>query len=341
MQYHSALTMFVGFLSLITSGAAAQTVADFYRGKTVTMLVGTSSGNDYDYRARLVARHMGRHIPGEPTIVVRNVPGGGGIVAANNLGRIAPKDGSVMLASMQNMATLQALRSPGIEFDAREFYWIGNTTDSANVVAAWHTTGIVNIEQAQQKEVIMGGVMGNASLYYMTALNTLVGTKFKIVTGYPGGNEINLAMERGEVGGRGNSFASWYSTKPDWVASGKLRFLAQVGFKRDPRHQDVPLLVELARNEFDRKVLEFISADTATSRPIATTPGVSLDRVDALRRAFDATMKDVQFLADAAKENMDISPSSGEDAQKVVVNILSAPPEVVARAKEIIEGTGR
>lgn len=341
MRFRTEFAIVGALCALFASSVNAQTVADFYRGKTMTLLVGTSSGNDYDYRARLVARHMSRHIPGEPIIVVRNLPGGGGIVAANNLARLAPKDGTVMLASMQNVATIQALGSPGIDFDARSFNWLGNTSDSPNAIVTWHTTGVTNMEQAKQKDLIMGGQMGTATLYYMTAMNALLGTKFKIVTGYPGGNEVNLAMERGEVGGRGNSFASWYSTKPDWVAGGKIRFLVQVGLKSDTRHLDVPLLVELAKNDFDRKVLAFISADTANSRPIATTPSVPIDRVDALRRAFDATMKDSSFLAEAAKENMDISSSSGEDAQKVVADILDAPPAVVARAKEIIEGTGR
>ena len=341
MRFGQAFAIACMFFAVIAPGAEAQSVAEFYRGKTITMLVGTSSGNDYDYRARLVARHMSRHIPGEPIIVVRNLPGGGGIVAANNLARLAPKDGTVMLASMQNVATIQALGSPGIEFDARAFHWLGNTSDSPNAIVTWHTTGVENMEQAKQRELVMGGQMGTATLYYMTAMNALLGTKFKIVTGYPGGNEVNLAMERGEVGGRGNSFASWYSTKLDWVTSGKLKFLVQVGLKSDPRHPEAPLLVELARNEFDRKVLEFISADTANSRPIATTAGVPADRVEALRRAFDATMKDPQFLAEAARENMDVSPSSGEEAQKVVEGILDAPPAVVARAKEIIDGSGR
>jgi tripartite-type tricarboxylate transporter receptor subunit TctC len=332
----------VALLTACLGPASADSVADFYRGKTLSMIIGTSPGNDYDNRARLLARYMGRHIPGQPTIVPRNMPGGGGIQATNYMANVAPQDGTVLYLLMQNMPVHQAIGGEGAKFDLRRFYWIGNTTDAPNVTAAWHTAGIDTIEDVKQKELIVGGPAGTAGVFYPTAMNVLVGTKFKVVTGYPGGNEVNLAMERGEINGRGsNSWASWKSTKPEWLADKKIKILVQIGLKRHPDLPDVPLMFELAKNQDDRAVLTFLSADTALSRSLVTTPGTPLERVSALRRAFDATMKDPDFLADADKAKIDISPSTGEDTQKVAQSILDAPPGIISKAKEILESTSK
>ncbi len=327
----------MGFLAG-TGSSIAQSVADFYRGKTITMLIGTSAGNDYDYRARLLARFMPKYIPGEPTIVPRNMPGGGGIQAANWLAKLAPRDGTVMHMIMQNMMSTQAMQTQGVEFDTRNFRWIGNTSSAPNVLNSWYTAGVTSIEQVKTRELVVGAPMGTAGYLYPTLLNALVGTKFRIVTGYPGGNEVNLAMEKGEVEGRGsNSWASWKSGHPDWITEKKINVLVQVGLKRHPDLADVPLLMELARNEADRKLLEFLSADTEVSRSIVVAPGTPPERIDALRRAFDKTMKDPDFLAEAAKAQMDISPSTGEDAQKIADAIVNTPPDVIARAKALVE----
>jgi tripartite-type tricarboxylate transporter receptor subunit TctC len=314
--------------------ARGETVAEFYRGKSISLIIGTSAGNDYDYRGRLVARYMGKYIPGEPTIVPRNMPGGGGIQAANWVANLAPRDGTVLHMIMQNMMSSQAIAAPGVEFDTRKFAWIGNTTSAPNVINSWYTSGVTSIEQVKTRELVLGAPMGTAGALYPALLNAVAGTKFRIVTGYPGGNEVNLAMERGEVDGRGsNSWASWKSTKPEWLKDKKINILVQVGLKRHPDLPNVPLLLELASNEADRKLLEFFSADTDLSRSLVTTPGVPAERVEALRRAFDATMKDRDFLAEAAKAAMDISPATGEDSQRVADAIVNTPADVVARAK--------
>ena len=333
----------LGALLLASLGpASADSVADFYRGKTLSMIIGTSPGNDYDNRARLLARYMGRHIPGQPAIVPRNMPGGGGLQATNYLANVAPQDGTVLYLLMQNMPVHQAIGGEGVKFDLRRFFWIGNTTDAPNVAVAWHTAGVETIEDLKQKELIVGGAAGTAGAYYPLAMNVLAGTRFKVVTGYPGGNEVNLAMERGEINGRGsNSWASWKSTKPEWLADKKIKVLVQIALKRHPDLADVPLMSELAKSEDDRSVLTFLSADTAISRSLVTTPGTPPDRVAALRRAFDATMKDPDFLADADKAKIDISPSTGEEAQKVALSILDAPAKTIAKAKEILEGTSK
>jgi tripartite-type tricarboxylate transporter receptor subunit TctC len=320
--------------------SAAQSVADFYRGKTITMAVGTSPGGDYDLRMRMVGRYLGKYIPGNPTVVATNMPGAGQMLVANWLANVAPKDGTAIVALSQNLAVHQATGAAGARYDVRQFHWIGNTTDTPNVINAWHSTGIRTIQDVMQRELVVGATgTASGSFLYPYALNQLVGTKFKIVTGYPGGNDVNLAMERGEVGGRGsNSWASWKSTRPQWLAEKKVIVLVQVGVKRSPELPDIPTLQDLAKNEADRQVLTFISADTAISRPLVAGPGVPPERVEALRRAFDAVMKDPEFLAEAEKSKTDISPMTGEEAQKIAEATINAPADVRSRAGKLIEG---
>jgi tripartite-type tricarboxylate transporter receptor subunit TctC len=321
-----------------TLPAQADAVADFFRGKQVSLIIGTSTGNDYDFRARLLARHLGRHIPGEPIIVPRNMPGAGGINAANWLANIAPHDGTVIHLIMANMMNKQAVGVPGIKFDARQFRWIGNTTSTPNVTSSWHTSGVTSIEQVKQKELIIGAPAGTAGEVYGAAMNALAGTKFKVVTGYPGGNEVNLAMERGEIQGRAsNSWASWKSTRPDWVREKKLIVLVQVALKRDPELASVPTLIELVSSERDKSFMSFLSAETAIARALVAPPGMPEDRLNALRRAFDATVKDPQFLAEADKMGgMDIQPMTGEDAQVIAEGIVNTPPDVVEYARTVL-----
>jgi tripartite-type tricarboxylate transporter receptor subunit TctC len=244
---------------------------------------------------------------------------------------------------MQNMPAHQAIGGQGVKFDTRKLIFVGNTTDTPNVINSWHTTGITKIEQVKTQELIVGAAgTATPAAYYPAALNAMAGTKFKIVAGYPGGNDVNLAMEKGEVGGRGsNSWASWKSLNPKWIAEGKVHILVQIGLQRAKDLPDVPLLFELATNEVDREVLRFISADTAISRSAVTTPDVPPERVKALRKAFMDTMKDPQFLGEANKMGIDISPLSGEESQAVADKIVAARPEVIERAKLILEGTGK
>lgn len=330
--------LLAGVALAVTTGARAEGVADFYRGKTITLVIGVSAGGDYDIRARLLARHMAKYIPGNPAIVPQNMVGGGGLVAANWLAKVAPRDGTALLAISSNLPVGQAIGLEGVNFDVAKFSWIGNTTDSPNVVTAWHTAGVKTIDEARQKQLVLGAsARSSGSYYYPAALNMFAGTRFKIVLGYPGGNDINIAMERGEVGGRGsNSWASWKTTHPDWLAEHKIFMLAQVGLKRSPELPDVPLLQELVSDPEAKDVLTFISADTAISRPIVSTPDVPADRLAALRQAFDKAMTDRDLLAEAKQADMDISPMRGEDAQKVAEMIVSTRPAVIAKAKDLI-----
>src|SRR6195256_4101837 len=232
-------------IGVATMSAHADPVADFYHGKTLNLIVGTSSGNDYDFRGRLLARHLGRHVPGEPTIVPQNMPGVGGVKAANYLATIAPHDGTVLHMIMSNMMSSEAVGAQGVQFDARKFFWIGNTSSAPNVTVSWFKSGVTSIEQVMARQLIVGAPGGTAGVIYANAMNALVGTKFKLVTGYPGGNEVNLAMERGEIDGRAsNSWASWKSTRPDWVKDKKIVVLVQIGLKRAPDLPDGPLPLE-------------------------------------------------------------------------------------------------
>lgn len=333
--------LFMSLTLSLTPGASAQaqSPAEFFKGKSLSMVIGLSPGGDYDLRARMLTRHMPRHIPGNPAMVPRNMPGAGGLAAANWLMKVAPRDGTAILMVTQNMPLAQALKLQGVEFDARQFNWIGNTTDTPNVITVWAASGVKTVEDAKKRELTIAATgVGTGAYYYPVAANEVAGTKFKLVPGYPGGNEMNMAMERGEVDGRGsNSWAAWKSTRPHWLAEKKIVNLVQIGLKRHPELADVPLLLELAGNDLDRRAMALVSAETAIARAIATAPGVPAERVEALRRAFDATIKDPEFLKEAEQQNFDISPASGEDVQKIVADIVGAGPDVVARAKAIIE----
>jgi tripartite-type tricarboxylate transporter receptor subunit TctC len=329
-------------LTASVSTTHAQSPADFYKGKTVEIYIGYSVGGAYDVYARLLARHMGKHLPGRPTVVNKNMEGAGSLRLANWLYNVAPKDGTVFGIIGRGIPFDPLLGGSG-QFDATKFSWIGSANDEVSICASWHTTGVTRFEDLQSKEIPVGGTgVSDDTVQFPKVLNAVLGTKMKIVSGYPGGNDVNLAMERGEVGGRGaNSWASWKSTRPQWIAENKIHILVQIGLKRHPDLPNVPLLTELAANEEDRQVLAFISADTGITRAVVTTPDVPPERVEALRRAFDATMKDPEFLAEAERARMDISPSSGEEVQKVAGSIVDTPAAVLARAKQILEAPVR
>jgi len=319
---------------------AAQSAADFYKGRTIQMIIGVSAGGDYDLRARLVARYMSKHIPGNPKIVPQNMLGAGGLVAANWLANVAPRDGTVLLAISSNLPVAQAVGLDGVKYDIRKLSYIGNTTDSPNVINSWHATGVTKIQQVMEKEFVVGATgRSSGSYYYPAALNAFAGTKFKIVFGYPGGADVNIAMERGEVGGRGsNLWASWQSTRPQWLAEKKIHMLVQIALKRHPDLPDVPLMQDLVKPELHKQVLTFISADTSIARSIVTTPDVPAERIALLRQAFEAAIKDPELIKEAKQAKQDISPTSGADAQKIANSIVGASPDVIAAAKPILSG---
>lgn len=319
--------------------AAAQTPEQFYENRKMDMVIGYSPGGTYDLYARLVARNLSNYIPGSPNIVPRNMPGGGSRTAVAWLVNVAPKDGSVLMTADQSLAIAQALGDPQVRVDVRQLNYIGNPARENNTTAAWHTSGIKTIQDAMEQEVTVGATGGSTSSQYPKAMNALVGTKFKIILGYPGGNDINLALERGEVAVRGsNSWGAWKATRPDWLRDKKINILVQIGLAKADDLPDVPLLMDLAKNDEDRAVLRLLSSPTAIGRPVFTNPGVPEERVKFLRAAFDKMVKDPAFLAAAKKENFEIDPVSGEEMQKIVEEIVSAPEPVRKKLGEIIGG---
>lgn len=316
---------------------AQQSVADFYRGKTIDLLIGYAPGGGYDTYARLVARHLGEFIPGKPRIVPKNMAGGGGRVVAGYIFNIAPKDGTALATADQSLVLQQAIGDPSIHFDVNRFVWIGNPSADNNTAVTWHTTGIKTIDDAKQKEVIVGATGPNTSAQLPQVMNAILGTKFRIVSGYPGGNEMNLAMESGEIASRGsNPWASWKATKPDWVTDKKINILVQIGLTKAVDLPDVPLLIDLAKSDEDRAVLKLISAPATIGRPIFGPPGTPPERVAALRKAFDEMVKSDAFLEDAKRERLDINPVSGADLEKIVADIVATPKAVSDKLAGII-----
>jgi tripartite-type tricarboxylate transporter receptor subunit TctC len=316
--------------------ARADAVEDFYRGKTITLLIGYTPGGTYDAYGRLVARFMGEHIPGKPAIVPRNMPGAASRVAAAHLANVGPRDGTMLATADQSLALAQAMGEK-LQFDVTKFTWIGNPSAGNNTTVTWHTTGVKAIDDAKTREVTMGATGGSTSSQYPKAMNSVLGTKFKIITGYPGGNDINLAMERGEVGGRGSdSWASWKATRPEWLKEKKINILVQIGLTKAPDLQDVPLLMDLASSPEDRAVLRLLSAPSVIGRPIFGPPGVPPERVKALRQAFDATMKDPAFIAEIEKAQLELEPVPGEELERLVNEIAATPKLVADRLAEII-----
>ena len=333
----SAMLLF-GAIAGADKAAAQAGVESFYHGKRIIFYIGYAPGGGYDTYARLVARFMGRHIPGSPTIVPQNMPGGGTRVAAGYVFNVAPKDGTALGMADQSLPLQQAVGDKSISFDVNAFNYIGNPAADINTVALWHTTGIRNLEDAKRTAVTIGATGPNTSSQIPLSINEILGTKFQIVNGYPGGNEINLAMERGEVGGRASApLSSWKSTRPDWLRNRLINVIVQIGLAKSPELPDVPLLTDLAQNADDRAALQMISAPAAVGRPIFAPPGVPDDRVAALRDAFDATMKDAEFLAAAKQGDLDIAPVSGKDLQGIVAQIVNTPGSAAARLAKIFQ----
>src|SRR5262245_36888648 len=332
--------MFVGVGLLLAAAlpapVQAQSVADFYRGKTVNMLIGVGVGGEYDLQARLVARHIGKHIPGNPNVVPQNMTGAGGINMANHLYNTAARDGTFIAMMGNNFPATQAVGSKSVKFDAGKFQWLGTMAPVVETMAVWHTAGVKTVDDLRKQEVVAGAsARGAITYFYPMMMNAFFGTKFKVVTGYPGGNQINLAMERGEVQARNNTWSSWKATRPQWLKEKQIYVIAQAG----PRAPDLdaPSVEELARTPDDRLTIELIVSGTQLGRPFATTPDVPADRLAALRDAFRATMKDPEFLKDAAQAGFEVDPVYGEPMQKTVEKILSTPKSLAMRAKEFLE----
>ena len=330
-----SLTVSAALATALASNGHAQSNSNFYEGKQVRLIVGTGSGGGYDTYARLIARFLPKHILGTPTIVVQNMPGASGIKAVNYLYSAAPKDATVIATFNNAMPFYQMMGESGIQFDVKELSWIGASSQGLLVLAVWHTTGIKTIEDAKTISVAVGATGNDGTMAtYPALLNATIGTKFKIITGYEGGNAVNLAMERGEVQGRGaNPWESYKATNPDWIKNGDIVSLVQFGGKKAPELQNVPLLIELAKTEEQRQIFRFVTANTAFERPYAAPPKIPTDRLDILRAGFDASMADSELRAAAVKQGLDLDPWNGKELTELVRGIVETPADVLAKTK--------
>jgi tripartite-type tricarboxylate transporter receptor subunit TctC len=318
--------------------ARAQDPAAFYRNKSIDLYIGYSVGGGYDQYARLLGLSMGKHIPGSPKIVAKNMPGAGSLKLANWLYAVAPKDGTAFGTIGRGIPMEPLLGGEGVQFDAQKFTWIGSANDEVSICAAWHTAGVTKIEDLYTKDLIVGGTGSGADTdVFPIAINKVFGTRFKVIAGYPGGNDITLAMERGEVAGRcGWSWSSIKSTHLKWVKDGTIKLLMQLALAKHPDLPDVPLLTDLAKTEEQKQILELIFSRQVMGRPFLAPPGLPADRAAALQKAFMDTMKDPEFLAAAEKAQLEITPVSGPDIAALVKKVYATPPAIARKAAEAV-----
>lgn len=314
----------------------AQPVADFYKGKTISISIGSSAGGGYDTHARLVARHIGGFIPGTPTFIVQNMPGGQGFTQANFLYNLAPKDGTAMGMLQRLLLTAPYLKPQAVKYDGAKFNWIGSLSGERNVGFVWHTAPQKTIEDVRRQETIVGQ-SGN-SVMMVNMYNQVLGTKFKIIRGYPGTNDVILAMQRGEVQGLGSySWSNVPAKNPEWIKDKLITVLFQSGTTRAPELPDVPLVSELVIGEQNRQILELWTAADAIARPLAMTPGVPADRVAAMRTAFSAMVVDGGYLADAKKSGLDIDAQPGSEIDKLYERLSKIPASAIEAARAFDE----
>jgi len=322
-------------IALAASHARADTVADFYRGKTINVYIGVNVGGGYDLEARLLARFMRAHIPGNPVLVPQNMIGAGGIKMANFLYSIAPQDGTAIGMFPQTLVAVQAVGTDGAQYDANRFSWIGSMSRSPLTFATWHTSGVKTIEDVRRRELTVAASNKGAITYtFPRMLNEFLGTRLKIVSGYQGNSTMVIAMERGEVDAVTNSLDSWKSLNPTWVTEKKINLLVQTEPKAS--ELNIPSVQELARNDDDRQVIALIISGDALGKPLATTPNVPSERVKALRDAFDATLKDPEFIKAATAARIEINPIRGQALQDTVRKVLATPKHLAERARSII-----
>ncbi len=323
-------------LLLRLATAQAQPVAEFYKDRQITLVVGFNPGGGFDAYARGVARHMGRHIPGNPSIVVKHQPGAGSIIAANAIYNVAPKDGTEIGLVADTTAIDALLGTVRTQFDAHKFTWIGSASKSISVCIAWHTSQVRTARDLIEKELVVG-TSGTSTITYPLALKSVLGLNLKLVGGYAGTSGLMLALERGEIEAMcGQVYDGIKAQRPEWLQKRLVRTVIQLGIEKVAELGDAPWAMDMARSEEDRKVLSLVVGSTIMGRPFLAPPGIPADRKQALRHAFMATMQDPQFLADAEKLRIDISPISGEAIEQFVGDAYATPKPIIERAKAIL-----
>ncbi|HXF90063.1 MAG TPA: hypothetical protein VNK48_17070 [Xanthobacteraceae bacterium] len=325
-------------LAMAGVAPAAAQPAEPYAGKTVAVIIGFGPGGGYDTWGRLVARHIGKHLPGKPTVIAQNMPGGGSYVAASHLFSVAPKDGTVFGLISRDAALGPLAGAPGARFDALRFSWIGTPTKEHNVCLAYHAAAVKSVQDLREKQLIVGDTgPGTGTRSYPKALTELLGLKFKLVSGFRSSADVFLAMERGEVDGICESLDSVNSRKPDWIASGKIVVLLQAGPAPHPSLKGIPYVLDLARNAEERQVLEFLYAGQGIGRPFVAPPDLSAERLKVLREAFSATMKDAEFIADVRRAKLELEPEDGEYLAALIRKIYATPKPIIERVSKLIQ----
>jgi tripartite-type tricarboxylate transporter receptor subunit TctC len=316
------------------SQASAQGPDELYKGKTIDFVIGYPPGGSNDVWGRLVSRHIGNHIPGKPNVVPKNMPGAGSFLAVNQIFNVLPKDGTVIGIAAPTIPLDEKLGTQGVRFKTAELNWIGRVDSLVNMVFIWKTSPVKTIADAMKiRSTLAGTGAGSTVSIYPTVMNNVLGTKFKLVMGYRGSNEAMLAVERGEVDGHSTSWTALKVAHPDWVRDKTVTILVQFALKRHTELPDIPTAVELAHNDDERQLLAAIMNSAEVGTAFFTTPAVPPDRLAMLRRAFDATMKDPEFLADVEQTRLATSPLTGEELQKLVAEVSNLSPSLLAKVR--------
>lgn len=325
-------------IALSPVAGQAQDGDSWFKGRTISVYIGFSAGGTYDYFGRLLTRHLARHMPGAPTVIAQAMPGAGSLTLANWMYRLAPRDGTAIAIASQTLAIDEALKSPGIQYKANEFNWIGRATSNVEITVLWERSKVKKIEDATTYDVPLASTgVGSPSEGYHKLLNAVIGTKFKLIGPYPGSTDGLLAMERGETDA---AFTSWNTlnvTKHDWITSKKVTVLVQYAQERHPDMPDTPTMVELGKTPDDKAMFAFDVSGGEVGRSFFAPPGVPADRVAMLRKAFDETMKDPELLAEIEKAKLDFHPASGDRLQKIIADTASVSPAVVARMQTLLK----
>lgn len=336
-RLHRALAIACLLVISTSPVAGAETPEQFYAGRQITLIVPTGPSGGYSVYGQFLAHHLGNHLPGKPTVVIKYMPGGGGNVAANYLYKVAPKDGSVVAEMFSTLPVTQALHPAGADFDATKFSWLGSVAPMINVVSIRHDAPAVTLDDARKTPVVIGATGKSADLYiYPKLMNAILGTKFKIVLGYADSGSVLLAMESGEAQGVAMGLEAWQVTRPEWVKDRKVVMIAQNGLKRDDQIPEVPTLVELARTPEDKDVMKFVAVPPVLGRAFAGPPDIPQDRLAALQKAFEDTMKDPAFVNDLKARGLSIQPTSGNDIAALMERVKSTPRAVIERTKRIL-----
>lgn len=324
--------------AVVSAGVVkADPVEDFYKGKSISLIIGLGEGGGYDLSARLVAQHLGDFIPGHPTIVPRNMPAAGGIAAAEYAYNVAPRDGTTLLM-VQPTFVLEKLTDHSRKYESEKFTYIGRVDQSILVGLVWHTSPAQSIEDLKRIPInVSANGAAGTSATIPWALNRMIGTKMKVVIGYGSSAAMGLAMERGEADGNGSTSWDYLETKHEWFDEKLIKILYTIALTRFNKIPDVPTILELTNNERDRNALKLIASTSTIGRAIMSTPDVPPERVEALRRGFDRMVKDPQFVADATTRLLGVDPMTGEDLQKIVLDVTSQPQEVIDTMNEAVK----